>query len=85
LRGLSEQPDLHRGLALEDQHPFARVQPGDDRSVPDPKTGKQLSKRKLQIRADGFAPYGFVQKVFEGCALAGIYKIELAAAKPMPE
>ena len=53
---------------------------------PDPANpgAKPLSKRKVQIRADGLAPYGFVQKVFEGCALAGIYKVEIAAAKPMP-
>ncbi len=50
----------------------------------DPGSGKKLSKRKVMIRADGLSTYGYVQKVFEGCALAGIYKIEIAAARPMP-
>ena len=46
--------------------------------------GKTLSARKVMVRADSTAPYGFVQAVMQGCALTGIYKIELAAAKPMP-
>jgi biopolymer transport protein ExbD len=46
--------------------------------------GKRLSKRMVMIRADGSAPYEYIQRVMEGCSAAGIYKIELAAAKPMP-
>ena len=53
-----------------------------DKEELDPQTGKQLSKRFVMIRADQGAPYGFVQKVIEACAFAGIYKIEVGAAKP---
>lgn len=48
----------------------------------DPQAGKKLSKRKIMIRADRYAPYGHIQQVLTGCALAGIYKIELTAAMP---
>ena len=48
----------------------------------DAKGGKQLSRRKALIRADRTAPYGHVQKVIELCGLAGIYKIQVGAAKP---
>ncbi len=48
----------------------------------DPAAGKKLSKRKIMIRADKGAPYGHIQQVLTGCALAGIYKIELTAAMP---
>jgi biopolymer transport protein ExbD len=41
-----------------------------------------LSFRLIKIRADAQAPYGFVQRVMEGCAVVGLYKIELAAAQP---
>ncbi len=50
--------------------------------APDATSGKQLSARKVMIRADQAAPYGYVQRVIEGCGLAGIYKIEVGAAKP---
>lgn len=39
-----------------------------------------LSERKVQIRADGSALYGHVQKVMNTCAEVGIYKIEIGAA-----
>ena len=48
------------------------------------KEGKALSNRHVMIRADENAPYGFIQKVIESCASAGIYKIEVAAAQPEP-
>ena len=46
--------------------------------------GKSLSKRHVMIRADENAPYGYIQKVIESCAAAGIYRIEVAAAQPEP-
>jgi biopolymer transport protein ExbD len=51
----------------------------------DPNAKKRLSKRKATIRADKDAPYGDIQKVIELAGLAGIYKIEIAAAKPAPK
>ena len=48
----------------------------------DPKAGKRLSKRKVMVRADRTAPYGDIQKVIETAGTAGIYKIEIGAAKP---
>ncbi len=39
------------------------------------------SELRVMIRADQAALYGFVQKVMNGCALAGIYKIEFGAAE----
>jgi biopolymer transport protein ExbD len=54
-------------------------------TVKDVKANKIISALKILIRADSGAPYGDVQKVIELCGLAGIYKIEVAAAKPAPE
>ncbi len=54
-------------------------------ATPDPVAKKRLSERKVLIRADKDAPYGDVQKVIEYCGVAGMYKIEIAAAKPAPE
>jgi biopolymer transport protein ExbD len=54
-------------------------------SAPDPIAKKKLSERKVLIRADKDAPYGDVQKVIEYCGVAGMYKIEIGAAKPAPE
>ncbi len=48
----------------------------------DPEAGKQLSARKVTIRADRTAPFGLVQKIIEACGVAGIYKIEVGAARP---
>lgn len=50
----------------------------------DPNAKKRLSKRKVTIRADKNAPYGDIQKVIEFAGLAGMYKVEIAAAKPAP-
>jgi len=52
--------------------------------VEEVKDGKTLSGRNVQIRADENAPYGYIQKVIEACAKAGIYKISVAAARPEP-
>ena len=51
----------------------------------DVKANKVLSALKILIRADSGAPYGDVQKVIELCGTVGIYKIEVAAAKPSDE
>src|SRR5262249_49510708 len=50
----------------------------------DKDAGKQLSKRKVTIRADRSAPYGDVQNLIQVCGDVGIYKIEVAAAAPSP-
>jgi biopolymer transport protein ExbD len=47
-----------------------------------PLANRRLSKVKVSIRADKFAPYGHVQQLIQMCGLAGIYKIEVGAAKP---
>jgi len=57
----------------------AKLEP--DESVP-AKDGKVLSKRHVMIRADENSPYGYIQKVIEACAAVGIYRIEVAAARP---
>ena len=49
------------------------------------KDGKAISKREVMIRADENAPYGYIQKVIEACASAGIYRIVVGAAKPEPK
>jgi biopolymer transport protein ExbD len=36
---------------------------------------------ELLVRADAHAPYGEVQQLFESAARAGIFKVELAAAR----
>ncbi len=53
--------------------------------VEDPVAKKKLSALFLLIRADERAPYGDIQKVTEYAGAAGIYKIQLAANKPLPE
>ncbi len=45
----------------------------------------KLSALFLLIRADEKAPYGDVQKLTEYAGLAHIYKIQLAANKPLPD
>jgi len=54
-------------------------------TVADAKAGKILSALRVLIRADSGASYGDVQKVIEYCGMVGIYKVEVAAAKPAPE
>ncbi len=48
----------------------------------DPDAQVQLSARKVIIRADQFAPYGYVQRLVEMCGRIRIYRIEVGAAKP---
>ena len=47
----------------------------------DPKN-PQVSERKVMIRADNTAPFGLAQRAMNVCAKAGIYKIEVGAARP---
>jgi len=53
---------------------------------PDPAapSKKPLSKRKISIRADAKCLFGNVQGLIEACGKAGLYKIEVGAAKPSP-
>jgi biopolymer transport protein ExbD len=48
----------------------------------DPEAKVQLSALKITIRADRDAPYGMVQNLITVCGTIGVYKIEIAAAKP---
>jgi biopolymer transport protein ExbD len=48
------------------------------------KNNPQISERKVMIRADKTAPYGLAQRAMNVCAKAGIYKVEVGAARPMP-
>ena len=50
----------------------------------DPKN-RQVSELKVQIRADASAPYGLAQRAMNTCAKAGIYKVEVGAARPVTE
>jgi biopolymer transport protein ExbD len=52
--------------------------------VADEKAGKRLSNYWFLIRADQNAPYGDIQKVIEYAGTAGIYKVGVAANKPIP-
>jgi biopolymer transport protein ExbD len=38
--------------------------------------------REVMIRADAEAPYAVVQKILEGCAAAGLWKVVVGAARP---
>jgi len=78
IRGREYNPDtIAAALSSEAQLELSE-------EIADPATGKKLSNRRVMIRADGLASYGYIQKVLEGCAFAGIYKVEIAAAKPTP-
>jgi len=50
----------------------------------DPKN-PQVSELKVMIRADKSAPYGLAQRAMNTCAKAGIYKVEVGAARPMDQ
>lgn len=83
----------HWSIAIRGQHYTvdsvkAQLQSEADESLEDhidTDAGKRLSKRKAVIRADQFAPYGIVLKVIETCGAAGMYKVELGAARPSPD
>jgi len=76
---------LHWAIAImgKDYQPrdlleHLKVLADQDRDPMDP----TKSNVKLMIRGDRSAPYGLVQTAIEACALAGIYKIEVGAARP---
>jgi biopolymer transport protein ExbD len=45
----------------------------------------RASDRRVMIRADASAPYGYIQDVMGACARVGIYQIECGAAQPEEE
>jgi biopolymer transport protein ExbD len=54
---------------------------------PNPPAGRpsnkpKFSERGVMVRADASAPYRLAQNVINTCARAGIYKIEVGAARP---
>jgi biopolymer transport protein ExbD len=51
-----------------------------DRFRTDP-DNPSLSERRVMVRADALAPYGYVQDVMRQCVRVGIYKIECGAAR----
>jgi biopolymer transport protein ExbD len=40
-----------------------------------------ISERTVMIRADAAAPYGLAQRAMNACAKAGIYRVEVGAAR----
>jgi len=75
VRGIDHTPDT---LKL-------RLQADADENLEaeiDPNAGRRLSERKLLIRADQGAPYGFIQRVIEVSGGVGLYKVEVAGANP---
>lgn len=77
--------DTHWSIAImgRDYQPkplleHLRMLADEDRDPTDP----SKSNVKLMLRGDRSAPYGLVQVAIEACALAGIYKIEVGAARP---
>jgi biopolymer transport protein ExbD len=48
----------------------------------EPSASGATSAREVMIRADEGAPYAVVQKLIEGCASAGLWRIVVAAARP---
>jgi len=54
----------------------------DLQEQPDPIAKKKLSERFVQIRADGYAPYGLVQKIIDVASQVGLFTVEVAAARP---
>ena len=54
----------------------------DLQEQPDPIAKKRLSERFVQIRADGMAPYGVVQRIIDVASQVGLFKVEVAASRP---
>jgi biopolymer transport protein ExbD len=61
-----------------------KVESGADPNPPAGEAGKKpkFSERSVMVRADASAPYRMAQQVITTCAKAGIYKIEVGAARP---
>lgn len=57
----------------------------EKRGLPPPEAGKPKppSELRVMIRADEAALYQYVQRAMNCCAEAGIYKIEIGAARPI--
>jgi biopolymer transport protein ExbD len=54
----------------------------EETPLPGTNPPKYLSAVKITIRADKSSPYGMIQQAMQACAEAGLYKIEVGAAKP---
>ncbi len=54
----------------------------EDKPIEGSKPPKYLSAVLVTLRADKDAPYGLIQDAMTACAEAGLYKIEVGAAKP---
>ena len=54
----------------------------EEQALPGTNPPKYLSAVKITIRADKNSPYGMIQQAMQACAEAGLYKIEVGAAKP---
>lgn len=69
-----------------DKDKLSRFVASEARKELDPEDAtKKRSNRKLQIRADGSAPFEMVQDVMMTAAFAGVYKMEFGAAQIMKE
>jgi biopolymer transport protein ExbD len=76
-----EYPDY---WALVDQLKIVAEQKKEDVPLPGTNPPKYLSAVKISIRADKDSPYEMIQLAMQACAEAGLYKIEVGAAKPAP-
>ena len=56
----------------------------EDTPIEGTKPPKFLSAVLVTLRADKRAPYAMIQFAMQACAEAGLYKIEVGAAKPAP-
>jgi biopolymer transport protein ExbD len=56
----------------------------EDTPIEGTKPPKYLSAVLVTLRADKHAPYAMIQLAMQACAEAGLYKIEVGAAKPAP-
>jgi biopolymer transport protein ExbD len=69
-------------FALVDQLKIVAEQKLEEAPLPGTNPPKYLSAVKITIRADKSSPYGMIQQAMQACAEAGLYKIEVGAAKP---
>jgi biopolymer transport protein ExbD len=76
-----EYPDY---WSLVDQLKVVGETQKEDTPIPGTNPPKFLSSVKISIRADKDSPYAMIQEAMQACAEAGLYKIEVGAAKPAP-
>jgi len=76
-----EYPDY---WALLDQLKVIGETKLEDTPIEGTKPPKYLSAVLVTLRADKRAPYAMIQYAMQACAEAGLYKIEVGAAKPAP-